>query len=47
MHNILDIVWPSSRLFDHNQPLWVALHGQTPLIRAVLSDLYLSAAAWS
>jgi uncharacterized membrane protein len=28
LHNLLDIVWPASQLFEQDLPLWVALHGQ-------------------
>ena len=27
-HNLLDIFWPASSLFDEKWPIWVSLHGQ-------------------
>lgn len=31
LHNLLDQLWPASRLFGQDLPLWVVLHGQMSL----------------
>jgi uncharacterized membrane protein len=40
-HNLLDAVWPASRIFDQNWPVWVAVHSQ--MSRAVGPFLFVFA----